>query len=39
MGKKILSEPRIGTHVTQIFFVHTKDMRGMLTEIMATPLH
>ena len=37
MGKKVLGEPRIGAHGTLIFFVHPKDMRGMLTEIMETP--
>ncbi|MGD9811900.1 MAG: methylmalonyl-CoA epimerase [Sphingobium sp.] len=37
MGKKVLGEPRIGAHGTLIFFVHPKDMGGMLTEIMETP--
>lgn len=38
MGKRILSEePFIGAHGTLIFFVHPKDMDGMLTEIMETP--
>ncbi len=37
MGKKVLGEPRIGAHGTLIFFVHPKDMGGMLTEIMQTP--
>ena len=32
MGKRIL-----GPHGTPIFFVHPKDMQGMLTEIMETP--
>ncbi len=36
-GKKVLGEPRIGAHGTMIFFVHPKDMGGMLTEIMETP--
>ncbi|MEM9257594.1 MAG: methylmalonyl-CoA epimerase [Pseudomonadota bacterium] len=36
-GKRILGEPRIGAHGTLIFFVHPKDMNGMLTEIMETP--
>lgn len=36
-GKHILGEPRIGAHGTLIFFVHPKDMGGMLTEIMETP--
>jgi methylmalonyl-CoA/ethylmalonyl-CoA epimerase len=37
MGKRILGEPRIGAHGTLIFFVHPKDMGGILTEIMETP--
>ncbi|WOE74002.1 methylmalonyl-CoA epimerase [Alterisphingorhabdus coralli] len=37
MGKKVLGEPRIGAHGTLIFFVHPKDMGGVLTEIMETP--
>ena len=37
MGKKVLGEPRIGAHGTLIFFVHPRDMGGMLTEIMETP--
>ncbi|MDD3799936.1 MAG: methylmalonyl-CoA epimerase [Novosphingobium sp.] len=37
MGKRVLGEPRIGAHGTLIFFVHPKDMNGMLTEIMETP--
>ncbi len=37
LGKRILGEPRIGAHGTMIFFVHPKDMGGMLTEIMETP--
>jgi methylmalonyl-CoA/ethylmalonyl-CoA epimerase len=37
LGKKILGEPRIGAHGTPIFFVHPKDMNGVLTEIMETP--
>ena len=36
-GKRVLGEPRIGAHGTLIFFVHPKDMMGMLTEIMETP--
>ena len=35
-GKRVLGEPRIGAHGTLIFFVHPKDMGGMLTEIMET---
>lgn len=37
MGKRVLGEPRIGAHGTPIFFVHPKDMGGVLTEIMETP--
>jgi methylmalonyl-CoA/ethylmalonyl-CoA epimerase len=33
-GKRVLGEPRIGAHGTLIFFVHPKDMQGVLTEIM-----
>ena len=37
LGKRILGEVRIGAHGTPIFFVHPKDMQGILTEIMETP--
>jgi methylmalonyl-CoA/ethylmalonyl-CoA epimerase len=37
LGKRVLGEPRIGAHGTLIFFVHPKDMQGVLTEIMETP--
>ena len=30
-------EPRIGAHGTLIFFVHPRDMGGVLTEIMESP--
>ncbi|WP_375398923.1 methylmalonyl-CoA epimerase [uncultured Sphingomonas sp.] len=36
-GRRVLGEPRIGAHGTPIFFVHPKDMGGVLTEIMETP--
>ena len=36
-GKRILGPTRIGAHGTPIFFVHPKDMQGVLTEIMETP--
>jgi methylmalonyl-CoA/ethylmalonyl-CoA epimerase len=39
MGKRVLGEPRIGAHGTLIFFVHPKDMGGVLTEIMEVPAH
>lgn len=37
MGKRILGPTRIGAHGTPIFFLHPKDMGGILTEIMETP--
>ena len=37
LGKRVLGEPRIGAHGTPIFFVHPRDMQGVLTEIMETP--
>ena len=36
-GAKVLGEPRVGAHGTLIFFVHPKDMGGVLTEIMESP--
>ena len=36
-GARVLGAPRIGAHGTPIFFVHPKDMGGVLTEIMETP--
>ena len=36
-GAKVLGEPRIGAHGTPIFFLHPKDMGGVLTEIMESP--
>jgi methylmalonyl-CoA/ethylmalonyl-CoA epimerase len=36
-GKRILGPTRIGAHNTPIFFVHPKDMAGVLTEIMESP--
>jgi methylmalonyl-CoA/ethylmalonyl-CoA epimerase len=37
MGKRILGPTRIGAHGTPVFFVHPKDMAGVLTEIMESP--
>ena len=37
LGKRILGPTRIGAHGTPIFFVHPRDMGGILTEIMETP--
>ena len=36
-GARILGPTRIGAHGTSIFFLHPKDMGGVLTEIMETP--
>jgi len=36
-GKRILGPTRIGAHGTPIFFLHPKDMEGVLTEIMESP--
>ena len=36
-GARILGATRIGAHGTPIFFLHPKDMGGMLTEIMESP--
>lgn len=38
-GARVLGEPRIGAHGTPIFFVHPRDMGGVLTEFMETPKH
>ncbi|HEX2724730.1 MAG TPA: methylmalonyl-CoA epimerase, partial [Beijerinckiaceae bacterium] len=37
LGTRILGPTRIGAHGTPIFFLHPKDMGGMLTEIMESP--
>ena len=36
-GVRILGQTRIGAHGTPIFFLHPKDMGGVLTEIMESP--
>ena len=36
-GVRVLGKPRIGAHGTPIFFLHPKDMGGVLTEIMESP--
>ncbi len=36
-GKRVLGEPRMGAHGTPVFFLHPKDMGGLLIEIMETP--
>ena len=38
-GKRILGPTRIGAHGAPIFFLHPKDMNGILTEIMEAPGH
>ena len=38
-GARVLGEPRIGAHGTPVFFVHPKDMGGVLVEIMESPAH
>jgi len=36
-GARILGPTRTGAHGTPVFFLHPKDMGGVLTEIMETP--
>jgi methylmalonyl-CoA/ethylmalonyl-CoA epimerase len=36
-GARILGPTRIGAHGTPIFFLHPRDMGGVLTEIMESP--
>ena len=36
-GKRVLGPTRIGAHGTPVFFVHPRDMAGVLTEIMEMP--
>ena len=36
-GARILGPTRLGAHGTPIFFLHPKDMGGVLTEIMESP--
>jgi methylmalonyl-CoA/ethylmalonyl-CoA epimerase len=38
-GKRVLGPTRIGAHGTPVFFVHPRDMAGVLTEIMESPAH
>jgi methylmalonyl-CoA/ethylmalonyl-CoA epimerase len=38
-GARVLGKPRIGAHGTPVFFVHPKDMGGVLVEIMESPRH
>ena len=37
LGKRILGPTRIGAHGTPVFFLHPKDMGGVLTEIIEWP--
>jgi hypothetical protein len=37
--RRILGPTRIGAHGTPVFFLHPKDMGGVLTELMETPKH
>lgn len=37
LGKRVLGPTRIGAHGTPVFFVHPRDMNGVLTEIMERP--
>ena len=37
LGKRVLGPTRIGAHGTPVFFLHPKDMAGVLTEIMEPP--
>jgi len=36
-GVRILGDTRVGAHGTPVFFLHPKDMGGVLTEIMESP--
>ena len=36
-GKRVLGPTRTGAHGTPVFFLHPKDMGGVLTEIMEWP--
>lgn len=39
IGKRVLGEIRMGAHGTPVFFLHPRDMAGVLTEIMERPRH
>ena len=39
MGKRALGPTRVGAHGTPVFFLHPKDMNGVLIEIMEAPAH
>jgi methylmalonyl-CoA/ethylmalonyl-CoA epimerase len=36
-GARLLGPTRTGAHGTPVFFIHPRDMGGVLTEIMETP--
>ena len=38
-GARVLGPTRIGAHGTPVFFLHPRDMGGVLTELMETPQH
>jgi methylmalonyl-CoA/ethylmalonyl-CoA epimerase len=38
-GMRVLGPTRIGAHGTPVFFLHPRDMHGVLTEIMETAIH
>lgn len=37
IGKRVLGQIRIGAHGTPVFFLHPRDMAGVLTEVMERP--
>lgn len=37
IGKRVLGQIRIGAHGTPVFFLHPRDMAGVLTEVMEAP--
>lgn len=39
IGKRVLGDIRIGAHGTPVFFIHPRDMAGVLTEVMERPGH
>lgn len=38
-GKRVLGDIRLGAHGVPVFFLHPRDMGGVLTEIMEVPGH
>ena len=37
IGKRVLGDIRLGAHGTPVFFLHPRDMAGVLTEVMERP--